>query len=188
MFSTHGQKASPGKRLMRRLPVACLFTLASCRMTPSPAPVPLEGRQEELSALAGEWTGQYWSKDTGRRGVIRFAMPEAADTGHGEVEITFSPTLRLVQDAAAVGPPASETDDDLTPKPCTVLNIRVVRVEHDGVRGTMEPYWDPDCDCRAQTVFEGKVAGDRITGTFTSRRQSSDRRQLTGQWQVDRER
>src|SRR5688572_5423334 len=125
-----GQGASAGRRLMRRLPIACLFTVASCRMTPSPAPVPLEGTQQELSALAGEWTGQYWSKDTGRRGVIRFAMPEAADTGHGEVEITFSPTLRLVQDAAALDPAATDPDDDPTPKPCTVLNIRIVRVEH----------------------------------------------------------
>ncbi len=172
---------------MTRLPIACLFIVASCRMTPSPAAVPVEGTQEELSALAGEWTGQYWSEDTGRRGVIRFAMPEAADTGHGEVEITFSPTLRLVQDAAPADPTASDPDDDIIPKPCTVLNIRVVRVEHDRVRGTMEPYWDPDCDCRAQTVFEGQASGDRITGTFTSHRESSDRRQLTGQWRVDRD-
>ena len=42
---------------MRRLPIACLFIVASCRMTPAPAPVPLEGTPEELSALAGKWTG-----------------------------------------------------------------------------------------------------------------------------------
>src|SRR5688572_2031073 len=46
-----GQEARPGRRLMRVLPIACLFTLAACRMTPAPAPVPLEGTQEELSAL-----------------------------------------------------------------------------------------------------------------------------------------
>jgi hypothetical protein len=51
----------------------------------------------------------------------------------------------------------------------------------------MAPYWDPDCDCRAQTVFEGKISGNRITGSFSSRRESSDRRLLTGEWRVERE-
>jgi hypothetical protein len=171
----------------KRLPIACLFTLASCRLTPTPAPVPVQGTHEEISAIAGEWSGQYWSKETGRHGVIRFAMPEHADTGHGEVEITFSPALTLTLEAAAADPIKDDLgDEESAAKPCTVLNIRVVRVEHDRVRGTMVPYWDPDCDCRTRTVFEGKVSGNRIAGTFTSQRESSDRRLITGRWHVDR--
>ena len=38
----------------------------------------------------------------------------------------------------------------------------LVRVERDEVQGTIAPYWDPDCNCRAQTEFEGKVSGDEI--------------------------
>jgi hypothetical protein len=172
----------------RRLVFAGLIAIASCRLTPASAPVPVQGTPEELSTIAGEWSGHYWSKETGRRGIIRFIMPEHADTGHGEVEITFSPALSLAQEAAAADPIKRDLDDESAPRPCTVLNIRVVRVEHDQVRGTMEPYWDPDCDCRAQTAFEGKVSGKRITGTFSSHRESSDRRLLTGEWYVDRER
>jgi hypothetical protein len=77
--------------------------------------------------------------------------------------------------------------EDLQSEACTTIALTVVRVEQGGVRGTMAPYWDPDCDCRAQTVFEGKISGNRITGSFSSRRESSDRRLLTGEWRVERE-
>jgi hypothetical protein len=53
---------------------------------------------------------------------------------------------------------------------------------------TMAPYWDPDCDCRASTVFEGSISGDRITGTFRTERASSDQRVVSGKWRVDRAR
>jgi len=141
--------------------------------------VPVQGTREAVSALSGEWTGRYWSKTTGRHGTIRFDLPEQADTGFGEVEITFSPSLHLLLEATE--------ENKLEPKPCTVIDVTVVRVEGGQVRGTMAPYWDPDCDCRARTVFEGTVSDDRITGTFTTQRASSDRRALKGEWQVARE-
>lgn len=152
----------------------------SCRTAPAPGPVPVQGTREAVSALAGEWTGRYWSKATGRHGTIRFDLPEQADTGFGEVEITFSPSLHLLH---------HETEENkYEPKPCTVIDITLVRVEDGRVRGSMAPYWDPDCDCRARTLFEGKISGDRITGTFTTQRASTDRRLLNGEWLAARER
>jgi hypothetical protein len=147
-------------------------------MIPAPPPVPVQGTHEDVMVLSGEWSGRYSSQATGRHGTIRFSLPEHASTGHGEVEITFSPSVRLIRNAAA--------EDELEPKPCTVIDITLVRVEGGRVRGTMAPYWDPDCDCRARTVFEGKISGDRITGTFSTQRASSDRRILTGEWQATR--
>jgi hypothetical protein len=151
---------------------------SACRMIPPAPPVPVQGTLDDLRVLSGEWSGSYWSKVTGRHGTIRFSLPEHATTGLGEVEITFSPSLRLLRAASAT--------DELQPKPSTVIDIRLLRVEGSRVRGTMAPYWDPDCDCRARTVFEGKISGDRITGTFSTQRASSDRRILTGQWQAIR--
>src|SRR5918994_622716 len=150
---------------------------ASC-LTPASAPVPVQGSPDAMAVMSGEWSGRYWSKDTGRHGLISFVLPERGDSGYGEVEITFSPTLHLLQEATA--------ENELDGKTCTHIDISVVRVEGAGVRGTMVPYWDPDCDCRATTEFEGKVTGDRITGTFTTRRASSDRRVLLGQWEATR--
>ena len=158
------------------LMVLGLVMFGGCASPPA-APVPVRGTKAELNALAGDWAGHYRSKDTGRHGAIRFNLPEQADTGHGEVEITFSPALRMLQSI-------EEHEDE--PKPCTILDITLVQVEGGRVRGTIAPYWDPDCDCRAQTVFEGKLSSDRIRGTFTSRRASTDRRLLTGEWEVVR--
>ena len=155
-------------------------------MTPTPPPVPVQGAHGDVSALAGEWTGSYWSKATGRHGTIRFMLPEHADTGYGEVQITFSPSIHLSQEASSVDYPKNDPDELLSPVPA-IIGITVVRIEHDRARGSMEPYWDPDCECRAQTVFEGKVNFNRIDGTFSTRRQSDDRRILTGEWRVDRE-
>jgi hypothetical protein len=170
----------------RPLALAGVMAIASCRLAPPPAPVPVQGSQEELTAISGEWAGRYWSKVTGRHGTIQFRLPEHADTGFGEVEITFSPSLELARAASAVDDSKRRAAEDLDPGPCTVIDITLVRVEGDRVRGVMAPYWDPDCDCRTQTVFEGRISGNRITGTFSSQRASSDRRVLTGKWQAER--
>jgi hypothetical protein len=167
--------------------VAFLSMMASCRLMDPGSPVPLEGNRQDVSAVSGAWAGRYSSNATGRHGTIRFRMPEQADTGYGDVEITFSPSLRLTRNASASGAPKLNGEGEYEPSPCTVLSIKVVRVKGDEVRGTIAPYWDPDCDCRAQTVFEGKISGERIVGTFSSRRESSDRRVLTGVWQVERQ-
>ena len=39
----------------------------------------------------------------------------------------------------------------------------------------MTPYWDPDCECRSHTLFEGKLQRNRITGTFSTGSESSYR-------------
>jgi len=167
--------------------LAGIMAVTSCRIIPPPPPVPVQGAHDDVMVLWGEWSGRYWSKATGRHGIIRFRLPEHADTGFGEVEISFSPSLSLAQDASAADALKRQSEEELAPGTCTVIDITLVRVESRRVRGTMAPYWDPDCNCRTRTVFEGKISGNRITGTFSSRRELSDRRILTGQWRVDRE-
>jgi hypothetical protein len=151
----------------------------SCHLAQPTSAVPVQGTREDISALSGDWTGRYWSKATGRHGTIRFNLPEQADTGFGEVDITFSPALHILRTGSA--------KDELAPKPGTAIDITLVRIKGERIRGTMAPYWDPDCDCRAQTVFEGAMAKDEITGTFETRRASTDRRVLSGKWQAGRE-
>ena len=164
---------------------AGIILTGACRVTPAPPPVPVQGSDEEISAFSGEWVGRYSSKATGRHGIIRFNLPENADTGYGEVEITFSPALRLSQEAADVDSRAGAPYES-APKPCTAIGITVIRVDHDSVRGTMAPYWDPDCECRAHTVFEGKLQKDYISGTFSTRRESSRKPIVAGEWRAER--
>jgi len=174
-------RASGNGALLHVWPFILVLILASpaCRITPPPAAVPVQGTHDDVQVLSGEWSGSYWSTTTGRHGTIKFNLPEHADTGYGEVEITFSPALRLLEDTSSKDQPIPET--------CTVLDIKLVRVEGNRVRGTMAPYWDPDCDCQARTTFEGKISGNRIDGKFSTGRASSDRRTLTGKWEATRE-
>jgi hypothetical protein len=167
--------------------LAVTMLAASCRLAPPASPVPVEGSPDQLSKVSGEWSGRYWSKATGRHGTIRFTLPEQADTGFGEVDITFSPALRAAQDASAADRTSCDPGAELDPHPCTSIALEVVRVEQNRVRGTLVPYWDPDCNCRAHTVFEGRISGDSIAGSFNTTRESTDRRILTGQWRVSRE-
>jgi hypothetical protein len=178
---SNGASAKPTVHQGRTITLLGLLALPaalSCHLPSAAAPVPVAGTQEDVVALSGEWEGRFWSKATGRHGTIRFSLPERADTGFGEVAITFSPSLRLTQSGAK--------RDELDPKPCTAIDIRLVRVEGGRVRGTMATYWDPDRDCRASTVFEGSILGDRITGTFRTERAPSDQRVVSGKWRVDR--
>jgi len=161
-----------------------LIFVGACHMSPSPPPVPVQGQHEEISAFSGEWIGRYSSKATGRHGTIRFNLPEQADTGYGEVEITFSPLLHLSRETQSAD---LKTDpEELSPRPCTTIGITVIRIENDAVRGTMVPYWDPDCECRAHTVFEGKLNRNQIVGTFGTRRESNAQQFVEGEWRVER--
>lgn len=140
---------------------------------PAPAPVPIEGSVSDVVALAGRWSGRYWSEEEVRHGALTFRLREGSDTAYGEVEMSFAPALRLYGESS---------EEPLPRTPCTTLDIAVVRVAATTVRGTLAPYWDPDCDCRTRTVFEGVVIGDSIAGTFSSRRESWEMPLLTGRW------
>lgn len=161
-----------------RLAGACLVAGASCHVPPRTGPVPVEGTRGDLSALAGTWTGRYWSEISGRRGTVRFRLRTGADTAYGEVEMTFSPALHVYGDD-------ERADPGLRREPCTAIDIAVVRIEQRKIRGILAPYWDPDCDCRARTIFEGELVDDHIAGIFTSRR-DADSIPVTGSWFANR--
>jgi len=66
-----------------------------------------------------------------------------------------------------------------------VLTIKLVRVAGDTVSGVLDAYRDPQCDCPVQTTFTGRINGDTIDGTFTTRGAQSNSGQ-TGTWRVKR--
>ena len=151
---------------------------AGCGIPPTAGPVPVEGSRAALDSLSGDWEGTYRASGASRHGIIRFSLRPGADTAHGEVEITFAPTLRLYGD-----PP----DEALPRAPCLVLDIALIRMDAGTVRGTVAPYWDPDCGCQTSAVFEGRLSGaDKVEGTFTSRRASDGPVVLSGRWVAER--
>ena len=154
-----------------------LLALAGCRMTPAGAPIPLEGSASEVAALAGTWTGRYRSDRGGGHGTIAFTLGAGTDTAHGRVDMTFAPALALYGESAV---------RELPRQPCTAIDIAVVRVADGSIRGTLAPYWNPACDCRAVSVFEGRLTGGQLGGTFVTTREGGDAALSTGRWQVER--
>ena len=163
--------------------IRCLGTLMAaltlaCGLQPPAGAVPLAGSRAQLDSLSGSWSGSYRATGASRHGVLRFQLRPGADTAYGEVEITFARALRLYGD---------DPDEPLPHGPCRVLEIALVRIEGGAVRGALAPYWDPDCECRTMSMFEGRLVGpDRVEGTFTSRSEPEGPVRVSGRWSADR--
>jgi len=153
------------------------LTLGACGASRSP--VPLVGSSNDVSALAGEWAGDYSSAESGRSGSISFTLRAATDSAFGDV----------VMIPAGLGRPLmpwrgeNMTGAAQVPTP-TVLTIRFVRVEQGHVSGTLDPYADPQTGSRLITTFSGELKGNTIAGTYTTRLPSGDAQ--SGRWTVQR--
>jgi len=156
-----------------------LLPLALSACGASRSPVPLVGGSTDISALTGEWAGEYSSAESGRSGSISFMLRAAGDSAFGDVVMIPRAWGRALvpwnQPNASGGNQAPTS---------TVLTIRFVRVEHGHVSGTLDPYADPQTGERLLTTFSGELSGSTITGTYTTRLSSGDTQ--TGRWTVQR--
>jgi hypothetical protein len=173
-------------RVTRTLAVLLASTLAlavsacSSSSSPSgsnpenPAPVvPVGGT--DVSALVGKWVGEYSSTETGRSGSIVIEFKSGGKVARGDV-------LMQPKGYSATEPQGS---DPLKTMP-QVLQISFVNVEGGAVKGTMDPYTDPSCNCQVDTTFVGRVVGDTIEGTFSTT-PSGQNAPTAGRWKVTRQ-
>ena len=153
------------------------FALSACGT--SHTPVPLVGPSSDVSALTGEWGGEYSSGESGRSGSISFTLRSAGDSAFGDVIMIPTGLGRPVK-------PYSEEPvaGSNSPSPTTLLTIRFVRVEQGRVSGTLDAYADPLTGERLFTTFTGDLKGNTIEGTYTTRLQSGITQ--TGRWSVQR--
>jgi hypothetical protein len=135
----------------------------------------MTGTPSEIATLAGEWSGQYSSEETGRSGSIVFRLTAGTDSATGDVMMS-----------AMTGGPRS--GDALAPSaaftPPQVIAIRFVSIAGGRVSGRLAPYTEPTCNCQLITVFEGRLDGSTLAGTYTSR--TPDGRIQHGRWEVTR--
>ncbi len=155
---------------------AVLLALVACAANPSP--VPMMGPAGDVSALAGEWVGEYRSVETGRMGSISFKLQAGSDTAFGDVLMV---------------PRQAQTGGDVSQNPgvpgCTaaqILTIRFVHVAAQRISGTIEPYRCPDCGCLLVTVFRGELKGNRIDGDFVTTHSQGDEPPQKGSWWATR--
>jgi hypothetical protein len=163
--------------LLRRPSLAAAaLLLAACAATQTP--VPVVGPSADITALAGEWLGDYSSTESGRSGSISFTLRAADDSAFGDVVMIPTGWGRPLT------PWRGETSS-AAPRPQTeVLTINFVRVQQAHVNGTLAPYADPQTGERLVTTFTGEVNGNTITGTYTTRLPSGATQ--TGRWTVQR--
>lgn len=160
--------------LLAGLPV--LVHVEGCASTP--AAVPVQATSSEIAALAGHWEGEYSSAATGRLGSIVFDLVAGEDHAHGDVLMiprgSTDPYRRARRPGEGGRGPAEAS---------RLLNVRFIRAEAGKLSGTLEPYWDPDCNCEVTTRFVGQVRGDTVEGTFTSERTAG---RVFGTWKATR--
>ena len=150
-------------------------------------PVPVGGTTADLSSLAGEWSGEYSSIESGRSGSIVFRLKAGTDSATGDV--MMSALTGGPRGADPAPPNVAPTNADPTHQataPAQVIAIRFVRVEGGRVSGRLASYVDPTCNCRLSTVFEGRLSGDKLEGTYTT--MLPDGQLQRGRWEVMRKR
>jgi hypothetical protein len=163
---------------MRRPLLAALAVVfaAGCSHTQS-APVRLQGDPVSIAWLAGSWTGEYWGGAGGRGGSLAFKLRSGSDSLYGDVVMVGSAGQPLI---------AADPADvhRLHVQSAQQLRIDFVAARADSVRGTLEPYLSPLCECVVGTTFMGLVRGDQISGTFETR--SGGRVISVGEWAMQR--
>lgn len=149
---------------------------------PNPDPVPVLGAAVDVSALAGEWYGDYSSTESGRAGSIVFSLNPGSDTARGDVLMSAP---GVVWNPAVVDAHQMRTQ----PPPDTlsrVLTVSFVQVQSGEVSGRLEPYTDPRCQCTALTEFLGRLTADTLVGTYTTHLPEGVTQH--GRWRVERRR
>jgi hypothetical protein len=156
-------------------------TLA-CATTPTP--VTISGDAGSRASLAGKWSGEYQSQTTGRSGSIVFNLSPSGEAATGDVVMIprgYGKALVPYSQTTAAGATIQDTNNS------QVLTIKLVRVAGDTVSGVLDAYRDPQCDCAVVTTFTGRLNGDSIDGTFSTRGTQANAPQ-TGTWRVKRTR
>lgn len=163
----------------------CLSALACAALAcaSNPTPVTVAGAAADRASLAGKWSGEYNSPVTGRSGSIIFNLSSSGDAANGDVVMIpngYGKALMRYERSTM-------TNTMQNAGTSQVLTIRLVRISGDSVSGVLDAYRDPQCDCPVETTFAGRLNGDEIDGTFTTRGSQAAGPQ-TGTWRVKRSR
>ena len=148
---------------------------------PAMRPVVFDASPADWQRLAGEWRGEYTMSGRDRHGLIAFRLAAGTHEASGDV--------LMISDRSAwpyTGMPSSEQmPGRAAPAESQLLSIRFVQADGGMVRGTMDPYWDRDRDCRAVASFLGSLDGNVIAGSFSTVCEDGVRT-LNGRWRVER--
>ena len=98
--------------------------------------MPVGGAEVDVSAMAGRGRASTRAQATGRSGSIVFEFKSGGKVARGDV--------LMVPKGVATAPAATDPFKTMP----QVLHISFVNAEGGVVKGTMDPYTDPACDCQ----------------------------------------
>ena len=166
------------------------FAAVALACASKPSPITVTGDAGDRASLAGKWSGEYQSTSTGRSGSIVFNLSSTGDAANGDVVMIprgYGKPLEAYDQTTSGGQTVTAGAATQNTNNSQVLTIKLVRVSGDTVSGVLDAYRDPQCNCPVHTTFTGKLDGDTIDGTFTTRGSQSNAPQ-TGTWRVKRTR
>jgi len=152
--------------------VATLAASALLACSSNPKPISMMGSPEDIEQMVGSWIGTYESESGDRSGTIQFELAKDADTASGSV-------VMYLGKIDPAHPAESRRVRSLR------LAISFIQLGHGYVSGRLAPYFDPSCECMMETLFQGRLEGDTIGGTFSSHGVSEDLYR-EGTWSVNR--
>jgi hypothetical protein len=168
---------------MRPFHLTPLVLLLAAACSYGPPPVRVYGTPTDLERLAGRWSGDYRGDQGHRRsGSIAFTLRATTHEAAGDVLMTpegATPYERYHGDDEA------RRGIEARPAPVQALSIRFADVDGTRISGRLDNFWDPDRRTSAYTVFNGRLADDRIEGRFTTVYANGDPAS-TGWWSVRR--
>lgn len=157
---------------MKTATVAALAAATALACSSNPKPISMMGSPEDIDRMVGSWIGTYESDAGDRSGTIQFELAKDADTASGQVVMYFGKL-----------DPSRPTDEQEVRS--LRLAISFIQLGDGYVSGRLSPYLDPTCECMIETLFQGKLEGDTIEGTFSSHGVSEELRR-SGTWSVNR--
>ncbi len=137
--------------LMKSLCLVLL--LAACGGTQKD--VAVEGKDDDLVKLTGDWQGEYKGNESGRSGTVQFSLQLGSHIAEGQVIMGGT----------------------------TPLKVEFVSISKGQLKGTIAPYTDPNCSCQVATTFLGTMGDKTVNGTFETKISTTGQTQ-TGTWFV----
>ena len=149
-----------GRRVWLLGPAAVLA--AACSSSPqSPSPqIGLGGEKQSLKSLDGRWEGTYTNPAVGRAGTIVFEVFSGGKEAHGDILMVPPGAKEPLHPSR---PPSAAETLQTMPR---VLEITFVEATGDELVGNVGSFEDPQCHCEARAVFQGRIRGDVMDGTF----------------------
>lgn len=168
--------------LHRSLLMLAAAAVTGCRTMPPP-PTQFTIPVANVQPLVGEWQGEYVADDPDRRqGSLAFTLVAGSNDAHGSLTMSAAGGDRVFDRYRSERTPSTSADTTLRAE---LPAIQFVRVMGSKVSGTIDAYWDPDCQCPAVMTLHGDLQGDSIDGTFRAT-YDGKKPDLTGKWTVKR--